>query len=161
MGKTHSKGLIKLHSLNIKGMNFKFYIGIDVSKKTFDVAVRDKDIQVSHFIFENNKTGIISFIKELKLSSECLICMEHTGIYTFQLLSHLHEKGIAIWLEQAVNIKRSLGLQRGKNDKVDSIRIAEYACRFHDKVVLWEPARFAIKKLQDLITLRNFTFCFH
>ena len=46
-------------------------------------------------------------------------------------------------------------MQRGKNDKVDAARIAEYADRFRDKVVLWKPARRELLRLKNLVALRG------
>ena len=139
-------------------MKFEHYVGIDVSKKTFDVAIKKESMAYSHKSFSNDKPGIKLFLKYLKSEEVvleiCLVCLEHTGIYTHLLLGILNSKKINIWLEHALTIKRSLGIQRGKNDKVDAIRIAEYAFRFADKSKLWQPARDEIKKLKTLISLR-------
>lgn len=139
-------------------MKFKWFIGIDVSKKTFDVVLKI-DPKATHYVYENTKSGIKQFIRELKHNNivldEGLICMEHTGLYTHLLLELLHCQKANIWLEQALNIKRSLGIQRGKNDQVDSLRIAEYAFRFTDKCQLWSPPRPIINHLRSLIALRE------
>jgi transposase len=154
-----SKVLKKALSFKLfKDMEFKGFIGIDVSKKTFDVSIK-KDGSVSYLgNFPNDKKGISSFIKEVRSQGVCpeegLVCMEHTGIYTHLLLDILYAKKWQIWLAQAIDIKKSLGNQRGKNDKVDSMRIAEYAQRFQDKVVLWQPPRKEIVKLRHLVALR-------
>lgn len=140
-------------------MNFNVFIGIDVSKKTLDVAFNSSLSGLSHTRYTNDVKGVRFFFEYLKkqqvVMSECLVCLEHTGIYTHVLLKYLHAKSVNIWLEQALNIKRSLGIQRGKNDKIDAIRIAEYARRFQDKAILWKPARNEIVKLKNLITLRE------
>ena len=47
-------------------------------------------------------------------------------------------------VEMPVNIIRSLGLQRGKNDRVDAHRIALYAYKNRDDVKLWKPQRDVI-----------------
>ncbi len=60
-----------------------------------------------------------------------------------------------IWVENPVQIKRSGGLQRGKNDKVDAKRIADYALRNVDQVRLWAPTRQVIEKIKELANLRN------
>jgi len=139
-------------------MKFTHFLGIDVSKKTFDAAflVGSK----KHYLgqFTNDRKGISSFIKELKTNGcttkNSLICMEHTGIYAHLLLEVLYGKKWSIWLEQALQIKKSLGNQRGKNDRVDAERIAEYAYRFHDKASLWQPPRKEIVRLRQLVSLR-------
>ncbi len=139
-------------------MEFNWFVGIDVSKQTFDVAFKKGSEAYVHTKYSNNKKGINEFLKYLKINKVFvktgLICLEHTGIYTHLLLDMLSSKYANIWLEHALSIKRSLGLRRGKNDKVDSMRIAEYAYRFQDQSVLWQPAREEINKLKRLISLR-------
>lgn len=60
-----------------------------------------------------------------------------------------------LWLENATQIKLSIGMQRGKNDQIDSERIAEYAVRFVDKVRLFKAPRETMKKLRALTLLRK------
>jgi hypothetical protein len=81
--------------------------------------------------------------------------MEHTGIYNNHLLNFLHSKQTNIWLEHPIHIKDSLGMIRGKNDKVDAQRIATYAYKNRDEVRLWVPKRDVIQKLDRLTALRN------
>lgn len=140
-------------------MKYKAFIGIDVSKGFFDVVLKVGGSPVIHQHCSNDPKGVralLKFLKSKKIAlSEGLFCMEHTGIYTYTLLEIIHQKGGHIWLEQALNIKRSLGVQRGKNDKVDATRIAEYASRFYDKASLWQPARKQLIKLKSLVSLRE------
>ena len=49
------------------------------------------------------------------------------GIYNNHILSLLQTKKARIWVEHPIHIKESLGMIRGKNDKVDAQRIALYA----------------------------------
>jgi len=139
-------------------MKFNHFVGIDVSKKTFDISIREPNGSFIHAFFSNDLKGLKLFLKMLKEKgisfSDCLVCLEHTGIYTHLILKVLNEKGISIWLEQAINIKRSLGLQRGKSDKVDSERISEYSFRFNDCCQLWEPSRDIVKQLKSYLTMR-------
>jgi transposase len=93
----------------------------------------------------NTSKGIQDFIKRCKKQfgiklKESLICMEHTGIYNYPLLDYLSGKQASIWLESALQIKHSSGLQRGKNDKIDAQRIAFYAYRNQDKIRLCRSA---------------------
>ncbi len=81
--------------------------------------------------------------------------MEHTGIYNNHLLVYLHKKKANVCLESASQIKNSMGNVRGKNDKVDAIRIAEYACRNGDRLKLWEPRREVIQGLAQLSSVRS------
>lgn len=87
--------------------------------------------------------------------TESACCMEHTGIYNAHLLSFLRKISLPIWLESSLQIKKSGGLQRGKNDAIDAQRIAEYAFRFRDQMRLWQPPRPVVQKLAALSALRQ------
>ena len=52
-----------------------------------------------------------------------------------------------------MQIKKSGGLQRGKNDSINAQRIAEYA--FRDRMRLWQPPRLVLQKLTALSALRQ------
>lgn len=55
----------------------------------------------------------------------------------------------------ALRIKESLGFSRGKNDKIDSCRIARYAYLHQDSAQLWIPQRDVIQQLARLTMLRK------
>ena len=80
--------------------------------------------------------------------------MEHTGIYNNPLLALLPTLSASIWVERAVHIKQSLGLSRGKTDKVDAKRIAVFAYKNRDEVRLWTPPRAVLAQL-DLLTAQR------
>jgi transposase len=142
-------------------MNFKNFIGIDISKGTFDFAlIKDKNVSLPiSDKFPNDIKGIVrleEFLKRQGLNmTETLFCMEHTGIYCRLLSHYLTENNYHVWLEMSVQIIRSLGLQRGKNDPLDAKRIAEYACLKKDKAVLWKPPREVVIQINDLLSLRD------
>jgi len=140
--------------------NFKYFVGVDVSKNTLDYSVVKENKEVFSFQSENSNKGIKSFIKELKSKgikdlSEVLFCAEHTGIYNNHLVYFLNEKGGTIWLESAMHIKRSIGLQRGKNDKVDAQRIALFAYKNREDAKIFEVPREVIIKLNYASKLRS------
>lgn len=140
-------------------MKFSFFIGVDISKKTLDFAVRDHSKLLFHLKVENSAAGLIEFKSECKAQGvdlkQSLVCCEHTGLYSQCLLSLFAGEECAIWLESSLRIKRSIGLQRGKNDKVDAIRISEYAFRYADKAILWQPEREVLQKIKQLVSLRK------
>ncbi len=131
-------------------MQFNNFVGIDISKNTFDLALI-KDNNASVFVsaaFSNTHSGLVhleEFLKKQGLKmEETLFCMEHTGIYCRLLSQYLTERKYAVWIEMPVKIIHSLGLQRGKNDRLDAKRLAEYACSKKSKAVLWDPPREVI-----------------
>jgi transposase len=65
------------------------------------------------------------------------------------------QKKAHICLEAASHIRNSLGNIRGKNDKIDSIRIAEYAYKNREGLRLWEPKRDVIQQLAYLAATRS------
>lgn len=146
----------------MKKEEFCNFIGIDVSKKTLDVAfIFNNDVQkISHRQISNDAKGIKELISMLKKQKGCtlentLFCFEQTGIYGRELALTLCEKNYQVWIEMPVAILRSIGLQRGKNDKVDSKRIAVYAMKNCEKSVLWEPPRKVVVTLRQLMTTRE------
>lgn len=140
-------------------MKFKFYVGIDVSKLSLDVFIHELQ---AHRKFKNNPDGYAAIIQWIETNTKhscntVLICFEHTGIYSMPLSVFLEQRHIAFAMVPPLEIKRSMGITRGKNDIVDARRIAEYAFRFQDKIILTKlPAR-EITKLHFLLTLRDKT----
>lgn len=48
-----------------------------------------------------------------------------------------------------------MGINRGKTDELAAIRIAEYAYRFTDKAILWQPEDESISRLRHLQSKRD------
>jgi transposase len=142
-------------------MDFCYFIGIDIAKDTLDWAVYTQQhgtILSSHT--DNTLKGIKEALAQLKAlpgwnSAQAVFCMEHTGIYNAHLLELLYESKLSIWLESSLQIKQAGGMQRGKTDKVDAQRIAQYAYRFRDQVRLWTPPRQVMQKLAFLSATRQ------
>lgn len=136
------------------------YIGIDVSKLVIDVTALNSNVLQQHQQFENNLHGFKEFMNWLKRKIQCdfdksLFCMEHTGLYTRQLLLFLLQHQARVWMESALQIKRSMGMARGKNDKVDSFRIARYAMTNQDQAICVTLASSTLQKLKDLMSNRE------
>lgn len=140
-------------------MGFNAFIGVDVSKEKLDFVVVEEGRQLFHMETENTKKGIEKFFKRMGNAGapkeDWLLCMEHTGIYCNPLLKAAQSKGLAVWVEHAARIKAFHGLQREKNDKLDALRIAEYAFAKRHAVTLWEPPREVVLRIKSLIKLRD------
>lgn len=141
-------------------MDYNVFIGIDVSKETLDFAVWLDNQHLTSYKINNDRKSVSELLKKLSstlnLPTECwLFCLEHTGIYCYPVLECLKAKGHSVWLENASKIIAFHALQRGKNDELDAIRIAQYACYKQHSVVLWEPPRQEIMKLKSLLKLRD------
>jgi len=103
-------------------------MGIDVSKKTLDchLFVQQKSLPA----VSNDSKGFKAIKrwlkKELKSLDGLLVVMEYTGIYTYQVERFLQQHGIQFVKRPALDIKRSLGMVRGKSDKIDARFISKY-----------------------------------
>ncbi len=132
--------------------------GVDVSKKTVDITYVINQ-QFTHRQFTNDDAGmeqLMKWLKELTLEfDKTLFCMEATGLYCFTLTHFLASRSIDTWIEHAAQIKKATALARGKNDKVDSQRIAVYATKNLDRLRLWKPVNATLEKIRHLASLRE------
>lgn len=122
------------------------YIGIDISKKSFDVALPStKGYQLKKY--SNDQQGYAQLIGHLPVNSCCV--MEATGPYYVQLASHLHEQGICVAVVNPLVIKRfsQMRLLRTKTDQADAKLIAAYGEL--EKPALWKPTIAFITELQQ------------
>jgi transposase len=134
-----------------------FVIGIDVSKDKLDVFFHTSS---KHFIVPNSPNGYRELLKvivkdEKQILNDVLICFENTGKYSKQLSVFLEASNIKFHMSPAIAIKRSLGLVRGKNDKVDSKRIALYAYEKIESLELTKLPGYKIDQIKSLLTLRE------
>lgn len=144
----------------------KFFIGIDFSKKTIDVSIVSKEkpgCAIAYKKFPNNEEGAQAMLdwassktqKGNNAKENILFCGEHTGSYCTVVADFLSDKGYDLWLGNPLDIKRSMGLIRGKDDKVDSLRIATYAATMEYKARLYVRPSDASRALRQLLSLRN------
>lgn len=141
-------------------MQFKYVLGVDVGKEKLFYCLRTSEKILCEGSVENHYSKLNVLFKSIKQThgiktEECLVCMEPTGIYNFHLLYYLPNKKIPTWIVPGQEIKSSVGIQRGKSDKIDAIRIADYAIRFQDKLVLWTPPRTIVLKLKSVLVARD------
>jgi transposase len=137
-------------------MKLQHIIGADLSKESIDFA--DHQLQ-SHMRIENHIAGfqqMLKWLKDQKISiSDVMIVMENTGLYSYHLEAFLHEYQIRFTKVSALAIKRSLGLVRGKNDKIDAQRIARYGFEKKDVLVAVSKPNKVIERLQMLHSTRD------
>lgn len=140
--------------------NYLVHLGIDISKLKLDVNLLiSHTLESEHFIIENNPKAIEGFVKSLiKRKFELktmLFCCENTGVYTNHLSHTLSKLELDLWIVPAIEIKRSKGISRGKNDKTDAKDIAYYSLRNIDKLNLYNKSSEEIDKLKILHTERE------
>ncbi len=132
-------------------------VGIDISKLTFDVRIHKTK---SYEQFENSKKGFAELIKWVDKNSSVskenrLFAFEYTGLYSHQLSVYLTEKEVSFVLIPGLEIRRSLGIARGKDDKIDASKIALYTYRLRDEIEPTELPTEQIQLLKSLLSLRG------
>lgn len=99
---------------------------------------------------------MLSWVKHSGLTlSQITFVMEHTGLYSFCFERFLFEKGIRFSKINPVDIKFSLGVSRGKSDKVDAARIARYGAEKPERLKLQTQISKALESLKMLNTSRD------
>lgn len=135
--------------------NLKF-IGIDVSKDSLDICVlSERNTSLS---IKNTVKSINKYLTQLIKDGSCNyhICAENTGKYTWALMSVLSQMDCKFYIVNPLHLKRSMGLIRGKNDKIDAIRIAYFIKRNYQDITPFVPKRNSIEDLQVLVSERKF-----
>lgn len=137
------------------------FIGIDISKDYIDCAIlnfnspkafKDKKFKNELDGFDDMEQWII---KNATNKDDILFCMEHTGTYGLLLFTWLSQKEYDFCVEPGLKIKRSLGISRGKDDKIDARRIADYALSNLHKLKLFTFPSEQIIYLKQLLTYRE------
>lgn len=133
-------------------------IGVDVSKNTLDYHCHGHSITPDPV--SNNVKGYREFQKWIKLKvsrekSEVLIVMEYTGIYTYNIERFLEKQGWNYVKRPALDIKRSVGMQRGKSDKADARMISKYGWMNRESLKPMKPISDKLVELQQLMTYRD------
>lgn len=139
-------------------MQFETVIGIDVSKLSLDLALISSDGEVQSFKIENKPLSIKRFFLKLSKTMDMgktLICAEHTGHYGYPLRKVCLELNHALWLEGGAEIKQRSGVTRYKNDRVDAVRIADYAKRHQDKARIQIPEDPTLEAIRSLSSERE------
>jgi transposase len=137
------------------------FIGVDISKDYIDCASMKKNSPglIKEKRFDNNLDGFES-LEEWLYSSDIelknsLFCMEHTGTYGLLFFAWLNQRDIDFCVEPGLRIKFSLGMTRGKNDKIDAKRIADYAYTNINKISLFSFPSEQILQVKQLLTYRE------
>lgn len=136
----------------------KLFIGIDISKDKFDYCILSDDHKILLKGIEvNSKKGISSFCKLINKYSDLApwICMEHTGHYGYLLCHEFSNKALTYSMLSPLDLKKSMGLVRGKSDTVDAYRIASYALTHQHTLKPSIYPEEALRKLKVTITARE------
>ena len=119
-----------------------YQVGIDISKEKVNICLRSGKKSVWEYETPNTvasiKKAVQKGMKERGVTlNDVIVCAEFTGRYIYPLVCACDELRLFLWMEDPTRIKNSFGKARGKDDKIDARRIAEYADRFSDKAVAY------------------------
>jgi transposase len=110
--------------------------------------------------FNNTTAGIQALHKWLKVQGVCfnehsLLVIENTGIYHRFIWRFCSDYNLPLHIGNAAHIKWSFGIARGKNDRIDSIRLCQYALKHADELKAAPVLNPVFNKLKDLMTART------
>jgi len=132
------------------------FVGIDISKETFDIYFEQED-KGCHVKLQQTQEDYKVLLH--LLGKEAICIMEATGNYHLKLANYLHQEDIKVVAENPLKIKRfsQMSLQRTKTDKADAQLIYEYG-----RIILsstephfWQPDKTEIGHLKQYDTVRH------
>ena len=140
------------------------FVGIDVAKAKFDVALLTPEGKYRSKAFPNDLAGYQRFIDWLDRleAREAHLCMEATGAYGRNLARFLARQQLLVSVVNPAQIHAfgKTELTRAKTDKADARLIARY-CQMHRPAAWVPPAdeivalQGLIQRLEDLLTLQT------
>jgi transposase len=138
----------------MKKINENNVVGVDISKKTFDVYCLGAKGQAIQRQLPQSKKGYSTLAGFIDPGAVCV--MEATSTYHLPLAQWLYDHGIRVVVENPLKIKRfsQMHLQRHKTDKADAKMIYEYGSIIvAENIVLWSPQSTRIQELQQCDSL--------
>jgi transposase len=129
-------------------------LGVDVSKKTIDICWAEHKLFIQ---ISNNSEGFSKFKKWCKGNKinleQTFIVLEYTGGYEYRFIQFCESQSIYYRRVSGLEIKKSMGMVRGKSDKADAFRISQYG---EEKIKRLEPSKPLDKNILELKTLLSF-----
>jgi transposase len=138
-------------------MDIKEVVGIDVGKEELELIMHTCQLSLN---FANTPKGLNSMLKWVFGNMPCskeelLFAFEHTGLYSYPLSVLLTEKELSYIMIPGLEIHRSLGISRGKDDKIDAKKIALYAFRRREEIIPYQLPEKEILEIKRLLSLRE------
>lgn len=140
------------------------HLGIDISKKTIDCAVRLADGKFKHKKVSNDAAGFGAVSQWLKQLADVAphVCMEATGVYFESCAEYFADEGYVVSVVNPVCIKRygEAKFMRTKTDKADAKLIAMY-CHEQSPAAWQAPApaervlRAYVMRLESLLSMKT------
>jgi transposase len=131
----------------------QFYLGIDISKQHFDVALLAETGKRKNKKFKNTDKGFAALLDwfEQQDAKKIHACMEATNVYGNRLAEFLFDNRIAVSMVNPARVKgfAQSELLRTKTDKQDASLIARFCQAMKPR--LWEPEPLAIRQLKAMV----------
>jgi len=133
------------------------FIGIDISKKSFNVSLLDHKTYADEQ-FDNNNSGFNALVKWVsKFKSDSIYCLESTGVYSLDLAKFLSQNKYMTILVNPIKTHAfsRMEMTRSKTDKADAQSIARFCKHLFDTdqitKYLFQPQSEAFEELRGLI----------
>ncbi len=125
------------------------YVGIDISKLTFDVAIKKEKGNYCHYKLSNDGEGFKKLMSLLNKEIDSCV-MEASGPYYLKLATFLHDNKVQVSVINPLVIRRfsQMRMMRTKTDKKDAVMIAEYGKTETPKI--WEPEESYVLELKQM-----------
>lgn len=127
------------------------YVGVDVSKKTLDIAILQSGGNYLHKRIHNDIEGFKKILVLLPCS--CCVVMEATSSYYMPFAYFLHSRQIFVSIVNPLSVNHfcKMRMSRAKTDKKDSAMIAEYGRSEQPR--LWVPKADHLVELQQMAAI--------
>jgi len=129
------------------------FLGIDVSKNTFDAALIGAGKKPAHKLFSNDADGHAALLIWLNEQGAETVhaCLEATGTWAHDLALALQSAGHTVSVVNPARIYAfsKSRLKRTKTDKADALLIAQF-CQMHNPPA-WTPLSPQVQQLQGLV----------
>jgi len=139
----------------------QFFVGIDIANEDFAASIfKGPNIRIQTLPeIANDFSGFEKFeswlINNQATTSNCVVCLEATGVYGEALSYYLTAKGYRLAVEHPLKVKRAFPAKGHKNDKIDSKKISEYTFRYFDELKFWSPKVEIIEQIKVLLMARE------
>lgn len=137
----------------------QIFIGADVSKLSIDFTALIAG-EARHQKVSNTRRSIRSYFEAIKSElqadeSSFIIGIENTGRYCWASLEVFAQSDVKLFLLSPLHVKKSLGMVRGKNDAIDSERIAHFMRKNVDELPVYQSPRRVVGELGLLLARRG------
>lgn len=128
-------------------------VGIDVSKGSSSVCINNNGRVMQQFFVEHSQMSMNKLINLLlSFEEETKVILEATGIYHLPLVQSLSLAGIFVAVINPLVLKKyaALSLRKGKTDKLDAVKIADYGLANWHKLIGYSASDSIHNELKDL-----------